>query len=85
MEIGTEPVFKLPPEDVLPFDIQRCLLCQLSEGDKLVKNSSQIANILDKFKLHEHHETGQYSKKKQTFLCYKKRLFKPKLTSYQTL
>ena len=29
---------------------------------KLVRNPSQIANILDKLKLHEHHETEQYSK-----------------------
>ena len=60
MEIDTEPVFKLPPEDVLPIDIQRCLLYQSSKTDKLVKNSSQVADILDK--LHEHHETEQYSK-----------------------
>ena len=60
MEIDTEPVFKLPPGDVLPTDIQRCLLCQSSKTDKLVKNSSQVADILDK--LHEHHETEQYSK-----------------------
>ena len=57
METDTEPVFKLPPEDVLLIDIQRCLLWQPSEADKLVKNLSQIANILDKLKLHEYHET----------------------------
>ena len=57
MEIDTEPVFKLPPEDVLLIDIQRCLLWQSSEVDKLVKTPSQIANILDKLKLHEYHET----------------------------
>ena len=57
MEIDTEPVFKLPPEDVLLINIQRCLLWQSSEADKLVKNPSQIANILDKLKLHEYHET----------------------------
>ena len=48
--------FKLPPEDVLLIDIQRCLLCQASEADKLVKNPFQIG-ILDKLKLHEHYET----------------------------
>ena len=26
MEIDTKPVFKLPPDDVLLIDIQRCLL-----------------------------------------------------------
>ena len=62
MERGIEPVFKLPPEDVLPIDIQRCLLCQSSEIDKLVKNPPQIANILDKLKLQEHNEIAQYSK-----------------------
>ena len=62
MEIGIEPVFKLLPEDVLPIDIQRCLLCQSSEIGKLVKNPSQIANILDKLKLQEHNEIEQYSK-----------------------
>ena len=62
MEIDTEPVFKLPPEDILPVDIQRCLLCQSSEAEKLVKKPSQIAAILDKLKLHEHHETRQYNK-----------------------
>ena len=62
MERGIEPVFKLLPEDVLPVDIQRCLLCQSSEIDKLVKNPSQIANILDKLKLQEHNEIERYSK-----------------------
>ena len=56
MEIDAETVFKLPPEDVLLIDIQRCLLCQASEADKLVKNPFQIG-ILDKLKLHEHYET----------------------------
>ena len=40
-------------------------LCQSSEADKLVKNPSQIANILGKLKLHQYHETGQYSKIKK--------------------
>ena len=62
MERGTEPVFKLLSEDVLPIDIQRCLLCQSSEIDKLVKNPSKIANILDKLKLQEHNEIERYSK-----------------------
>ena len=61
MEIDTEPVFKLPPEDVLPIDIQLCLSCQLSEAIKLVKKPFQIANILDNLKLREHHEIRQYS------------------------
>ena len=65
MEIDTEPVFKLPPEDILPIYIQLCLSCQLSEAIKLVKNPSQKANILDKLKLHEHHEIGQYSEIKK--------------------
>ena len=38
------------------------VLCQSLEADKLVKNPFQIANILDKLKQHEHHETEQYSK-----------------------
>ena len=38
------------------------MLCQSSEADKLVKNPFQIANIFDKLKPHEDHETGQYSK-----------------------
>ena len=62
MEINTEPVFKLPPENELPIDIQRCLLSQSSEADQLVKKPFQIANVLDKLKLHERHEAGQYSK-----------------------
>ena len=62
MERGIEPVFKLLSEDVLPIDIQRCLLCQSSEIDKLVKNPSKIANILDKLKLQEHNEIERYSK-----------------------
>ena len=48
MEIDTDTVFRLPPEDVLPIDIQRCLLYQSSEAEKLVKIPSQVANILDK-------------------------------------
>ena len=60
------------------------MLCQSSEVDKLVINSSQIANILDKLKLHEHHETGQYSKINK-HLYYKKRHFKPKLILNQIL
>ena len=54
MEIDIEPIFKLLPEDILPINIQRWLLCQSSEADKLVKNLYQIANILDKLKLNEH-------------------------------
>ena len=38
MDIDTESVFQLPPEDVLPIDIRRCLLSQSSEADKLLKN-----------------------------------------------
>ena len=61
MEISTAPVFKLLPEDALPIDIQQFLLCQSQEADKLVKTPSQIGNILNQLKLHEHHETGQSS------------------------
>ena len=38
MEIHSELVFKLTPEDVLPIDIQQKLLCQSSQADNLVKN-----------------------------------------------
>ena len=62
MEIHTELVIKLPLEDALSINIQRCLLSQSSETDKFVKNSSQAANILDKLKLHKHHETGNRAK-----------------------
>ena len=48
MGIDIQLVFNLPPEDVLPIYIQRCLLCQSSETDKLVKNPSQVADILNK-------------------------------------
>ena len=41
MGIDIELVFKLPPEDVLPIYIQRCLLCQPSETDKPGKNPSK--------------------------------------------
>ena len=41
MYIDAEPGFTLPLEDVLPIDIQRCLLCQSSEVDKLLKNPSK--------------------------------------------
>ena len=48
MEIHTELVFKLTPEDVLPINIQQTLLFQSSEVDNLVKKPSEIANILNK-------------------------------------
>ena len=48
MEIHTELVFKLTPEDVLPINIRQILLCQSSEADNLVKKPSEIANILNK-------------------------------------
>ena len=48
MEIHTELVFKLTPEDVLPIDIQQTLLCHSSEADNLVKKPSEIDNILNK-------------------------------------
>ena len=48
MEIHTELVFKLTPQDVLLIDIQQTLLCQSSEADNLVKKPSEIANILNK-------------------------------------
>ena len=84
MEIDTESAFQLPPEGILPINIQRWLLCQSSEAGKLVKNPSQKANILDKLKLHEHHETGQYSKiNKHSYS--KKKHFKPKLILNQML
>ena len=47
MEIRTEPVFKLTPEDVLSIDIQRTLLCQSLEADKLVKNITERDNIVN--------------------------------------
>ena len=48
MEIHTELVFKLTPQDVLLIDIQQTLLCQSSEADNLAKKPSEIANILNK-------------------------------------
>ena len=45
MQIDTEPVIKLPPEDILSINVQRCLLFQSSAVDKLVKNPSQIAKL----------------------------------------
>ena len=39
-----------------------CLLCQSTQADKLVKKPSQIANVLDKLKLHEYHKATRYSK-----------------------
>ena len=47
MEIHTEPVFKLIPEDVLSIDIQRTLLCQSLKADKLVKNVTKRDNIVN--------------------------------------
>ena len=47
MEIRTEPVFKLTPEDVSSIDIQRTLLCQLLEADKLVRNITKRDNIVN--------------------------------------
>ena len=37
MEVDTEFVFKLPPKCIEWMNIQRWLLCQLSEKDELVK------------------------------------------------
>ena len=48
MEIHTELVFNLTPEDVLPIDIQQTLLCHSSEAENLVKKPSEIENILNK-------------------------------------
>ena len=47
MEIRTEPVFKLTPEDVSSTDIQRTLLCQSLEADKLVRNITKRDNIVN--------------------------------------
>ena len=47
MEIHTEPVFKPTPDDVLSIDIQRTLLCQPLEADKLVKNITKRDNIVN--------------------------------------
>ena len=47
MEIRTEPVFKLTPEDVSSIDIQRTLLCQSLEADKLVRNITKRDNIVN--------------------------------------
>ena len=47
MEIHTEPVFKLTPEDVLSIDIQRNLLRQSLEADKLVENITKRDNIVN--------------------------------------
>ena len=46
MKIHTEPVFKLTPEDVLPIDIQRTLLFQSLEAEKLAKNITKWDNIV---------------------------------------
>ena len=48
MEIHTELVFRLTPEDVLPINIQQTLLFQSSVVDNLVKKPSEIANSLNK-------------------------------------
>ena len=47
MEIRTEPVFKLTPEDVSSIDIQRTLLCQSLEAGKLVRNITKRDNIVN--------------------------------------
>ena len=47
MEIRTEQVFKLTPEDVSSIDIQRTLLCQSLEADKLVRNITKRDNIVN--------------------------------------
>ena len=47
MEIHTEPVFKLTPEDVVSIDIQRTLLCQSLEAEKLVENITKRDNIVN--------------------------------------
>ena len=47
MEIHTEPVFELIPEDLLSIDIQRTLLCQSLKADKLVKNITKRDNIVN--------------------------------------
>ena len=47
MEIHTKSVFKLTPEDVLSIDIQRILLCQSLEANKLVKNIRKRDNIVN--------------------------------------
>ena len=47
MEIHTEPVFKLTTEDVLSIDIQKTLLRQSLEADKLVKSITKRDNIVN--------------------------------------
>ena len=43
------------------------------------KNLSQVGNDLDKLKLHEHHETGQYSKINKRIHILKRRILNQSL------